>query len=296
MKEKAIVLWSGGKDCNLALHLAKEKGYEIIALVTVHSKTTEFRAHPREWMELQSKSLGITHLLIEINEPFAENYEIQLQKLKDQLGISAAVSGDISEVHGNSNWITERAEAVGLKAFLPLWQKNREEVMELLLQCNFEAMLTMVKKPWLTENFAGKRIDQKLLEKFRILGKETGLDLCGEQGEYHTMVLNGPGYRSPIKLENYNLTQLDEMIHLSELKFSLDENYSAPALEKHKTCAKCQKPFSCYTDGCWCAELPLIMPMENSTDCLCPTCLKAAIDEKLKESRQSSIIKALKVR
>jgi diphthamide synthase (EF-2-diphthine--ammonia ligase) len=75
MKEKALVLWSGGKDCNLALQLAKDKGYEIIALATFHSKSTEFRAHSRELMELQSKSLGIPHLLLEIQEPFAENYE-----------------------------------------------------------------------------------------------------------------------------------------------------------------------------------------------------------------------------
>ncbi len=282
MKEKAIVLWSGGKDCNLALQLAKEKGLEIIALVTFHSKSTEFRAHPKEWMELQSKSLGITHILLEIQEPFEENYELQLKKLKDQLGISTAVSGDISEVHGNSNWITERAKAVGMNTFVPLWQKNRGEVLELLLQFKFEVVLTMIKKPWLDEHFAGKRIDRELIEQFTGQGKENGLDLCGEQGEYHTMILNGPGYRAPIKLEKYNLTQLDEMTHLSELKLSLDGDYHAPALEKHKKCVKCNKSFSCYTDGCWCAELPMIMPMENSTDCLCPVCLTAAIDEKLK--------------
>lgn len=286
MKEKAIVLWSGGKDCNLALHLAKEAGCEITALVTFHSKTTEFRAHPKEWMELQSKSLGITHIRLQIEEPFAENYELELQKLKDQLGISVAVSGDISEVHGNSNWITERAEAVGMKAFLPLWHKNREEVMQLLLQFDFEVVLTMVKKPWLQEEFAGRKIDSKLLEEFTRLGKENGLDLCGEQGEYHTMVLDGPGYRKPIKLANFSLTQLDEMTHLSELKLSLEGDYHVPALEKHKKCVNCQKPFSCYTDGCWCAELPMIMPMENSTDCLCPNCLKAVIDEKLAQRQE----------
>lgn len=281
MKEKAIVLWSGGKDCSLSLHLAKEAGYEITALVTFYSKSTEFRVHPKEWMNLQSKSLGITQILLEIEEPFAENYEVQLQKLKDQLGITTAVSGDISEVHGASNWISERAQAVGMNVFLPLWNKNREEVMDLLLEFNFEVVLSMVKLPWLDESFAGRRINSKLIEEFKILGKESGLDLCGEQGEYHTMVLNGPGYRSPISLNAFSITQHEEMVHLSEINLSLNGDYTVPALEKHKFCVNCSKPFSCYTEGCWCAELPMIMPMDNSTDCMCPRCLKTAIDERL---------------
>lgn len=281
MKQKAIVLWSGGKDCNLALHLAKEAGYEITALVTFYSRSTEFRAHPKEWMELQSKSLGITHIMLEIEEPFAANYEIQLQKLKDQLGISTVVSGDISEVHGNSNWITERASAAGMNAFLPLWQLDREEVMALLSEFSFEVILTLVKSPWLDETFLARKIDPQLIEELKNLGKKNGLDLCGEQGEYHTMVINGPGYRSPIALNNFKTVHYEELFHLSESELSLNGNYEAPALEKHKKCVNCSKPFSCYTDGCWCAELPMIMPMENITDCLCPTCLKAAIEEKL---------------
>ncbi len=288
MKEKAIVLWSGGKDCNLALQLAKNKGYDITALVTFYSKSTEFRAHPKEWMDLQSKSLGITHIMLEIGEPFAENYELQLQKLKDQLGISVAVSGDISEVHGNSNWITERTQAIGMKAFLPLWHKNRTEVMELLLESNFEVVLTMVKKPWLDKQFAGRRIDRKLIEELKALGEENGLDLCGEQGEYHTMVLNGPGYRSPISMNTFSIIQHEEMVHLSGTDLSLNGDYTVPVLEKHKSCVNCGKAFSCYTAGCWCAELPMIMPMENITDCLCPTCLKAAIDEKLAVNQRST--------
>lgn len=281
MKQKAIVLWSGGKDCNLALHLANEEGYEIAALVTFYSKTTAFLAHPKAWMDLQSRSLGIPHLLLEIREPFQENYEIELQKLKDQLGIEIAVSGDISEVHGNTNWISDRAKAVGMKAFLPLWHKDREEVMELLLKHHFEILITLVKSPWLQEAFVGKKIDRTLIETFQAIGQENGLDLCGEQGEYHTMAVYGPGYRSPITLNNYKIVQFEELFHLSETDLSLDGNYEVPALEKHKACVNCGIPFSCYTQGCWCAELPMIMPMEDVTDCLCPACLKAVIDEKL---------------
>jgi hypothetical protein len=82
-------------------------------------------------------------------------------------------------------------------------------------------------------------------------------------------------------MEKYSLTQLDEMIHLSDLELLMDGDYTLPALEKHKKCVNCNKPFSCYTSGCWCAELPMIMPMENITDCLCPACLKSEINNRL---------------
>lgn len=220
MKKKAAVLWSGGKDCNLALYLARRE-YNVIALVTFCSVSTEFRAHPVAWMEKQSEALGIPHSLILISEPFADNYERQLQKLKSDAGIEVLVSGDISEVHGAPNWLSERGAAVGLEVFLPLWHAEREQVMNQLLDTGFEVMLTMAKTPWLHAGHVGRIINQNLLEEFKLLGTQNGLDLCGEQGEYHTMVLNGPGYRSPVSLNKYQVVQHEELFHLSEIGISL---------------------------------------------------------------------------
>lgn len=283
------MLWSGGKDCNLALYLAKRQELDIVALVTFYSHTTEFRAHPKELMELQSKSLGIPHLLLQIEEPFAENYENALTKLKDQLGIDVVVSGDISEVHGNSNWISERAMAVGLKPFLPLWHADRVDVMNQLLAANFDVLLTMVKEPWFDSSFLGRKINRELVKEFHQLGTENGLDLCGEQGEYHTMVLNGPHYRSPISIKKYTSVKYKEMFHFENIESSLECEYDVPTLEKSKVCVNCGIPFSCYTSGCWCADLPAIMPMENITDCLCPNCLTAEINRKLEGNNQDPI-------
>jgi len=290
MKNKAVVLWSGGKDCNLALLLAKEKGFEITALVTFHSAATEFRAHPKEWMELQAKSLGIPHLFLEIKEPFTENYEAQLSKLRSQLDVNTVVSGDISEVHGNSNWISERALAVGMEVFLPLWHAHRKEVLQQLLDAKFEVMLTMVKAPWFDGQFVGREINPALISEFEKLQIEKNLDICGENGEYHTMVVNGPGYRSPITVSDANIIQFEEMYHFNDLQLKLNADFETPVLEKHKLCVTCGIPFSCYTHGCWCSELPMIMPMENITDCLCPTCLKAEINKKLVENNHEPLV------
>lgn len=221
MKKKAAVLWSGGKDCNLALFLTRQD-YDVVALITFCSASTTFRAHPVAWMEKQSCALGIPHVLIQISEPFAENYEYQLHKLKSETGIEVLVSGDISEVHGAPNWLSERAAAVGLEVFLPLWHAGREWILEQLLGNGFEVMLTMVKTPWMHADHVGRIFDRDLLEEFKLLEIQNGLDLCGEQGEYHTMVLNGPGYRSPISLNSFKVVLHEEMIQLSETELSLD--------------------------------------------------------------------------
>lgn len=280
-------MWSGGKDCNLALELAKEKGFDVIALLTFYSPTTEFRAHAKELMQLQSLSLGIPHLMYEIQEPYAENYELQLQKMKEQLYVQVVVSGDIAEVHGNSNWISERAKAAELETYLPLWKSDRRSVLKELLNRKFDIVLSMVKKPWFSSGFVGEILNSTMISKFEQI---QDLDLCGEQGEYHTMVLNGPSYRSPITIEDYKLVEYQEMMHMSDVVASLNGEYSVPVLEKFKRCAKCNNPFSCYTEGCWCAELPMIMPMENITDCLCPNCLKETINEKLLENGREPLI------
>lgn len=286
MAKNAVVMWSGGKDCNLALELAKEEGLDIVALLTFHSPATEFRAHSKELMNLQSKSIGIPHLMYEIQEPFAQNYELQLQKVKEQLHIEVLVSGDISEVHGNSNWLSDRAKAVGLETFLPLWHQERSFVLDELNKRKFDVILTMVKEPWFTSEFVGRRLDQTLISDLKAIAN---LDLCGEKGEYHTMVLNGPSYRSPITIHNYEVVQHEEMMHMNNIVATLNGEYTVPVLEKHKRCVVCGIDFSCYTAGCWCAELPMIMPMENITDCMCPKCLKNTINEKLIENNREPL-------
>ena len=286
--KKAIVMWSGGKDCNLALFLSR-KEFEITALITFHSPQTEFRAHPKEWMNLQSRALGIPHLLFELQEPFDTNAEIQLEKLKKQTGAETIVSGDISLIHGNSNWINERAEKAGMNCFLPLWDINREEALEKLLDEKFEVILTMVKEPWFDNTFVGRRIDHELINEFKFRHEKEQLDLCGENGEYHTMVVDGPGYKSKIDIHAFEVVQHQEMFHFSNLKISTRTLLPEPILEKAKQCVNCGLDFSCYSNGCWCADLPMIMPMENITDCLCPTCLKAAINDKLVSENRDPI-------
>lgn len=272
---KAIVLWSGGKDCHLALYEALQEGYAIAALITFAPPNADFKTHPIPFMKRQAQALDLPHSVREINEPYAENYELQLMQLKIDLGMDTVISGDIAEVDENANWITERAKAVGLNVFLPLWQQERENVLQRLFDSKFEIILSGVKSPWLQEHHLGMQLNENLLAEFRELGTTTGMDLCGEQGEYHTMVVNAPMYKHPVALNSFTTTQDGDLWYMKSLVF--DE---PGKVERTKLCSQCNAHFSCYTQGCWCAELPMIVPLDNINDCLCPKCLKALIDKK----------------
>lgn len=203
--KKAIVLWTGGKDCNLALHEAKEAGFEIVRLVTFLIGEKRLRAHPQEIMQQQAKSLELPYECVSIEEPYETSYEKEITTLKEKYGIDTIVTGDISEVHGNSNWITERCKSCGVNVFLPLWHLDRKQILRKMINLKFEIVFSCVKEPWFTKDWLGREINQETISALEVIHKKTGLDICGENGEYHTLVLNGPDYAKDIKIGNWSV-------------------------------------------------------------------------------------------
>jgi len=206
--KRAAVLWTGGKDCNLALYEAQQAGYNIIALVTFIMGDGKFKAHPIEVMKLQAEALGIPYITIPVAEPYKESYEAAIGKLKDEHGIDTLVTGDIAEVHGNTNWITERSKPAGVKVLLPLWHLDREQLMQRLFSLNFKVVFSCVKEPWFNAEWLGKQINASTIKEMQAIDN---LDLCGEQGEYHTLVLNGPGYNSEISIGSFTQKKENEI-------------------------------------------------------------------------------------
>jgi diphthine-ammonia ligase len=217
MQSKSAVLWTGGKDCNLALHNAKQGGHNIASLVTFMMGDGNFKAHSLDVMKLQAEALGIPHLRIPVDEPYKESYEDAISKLKEEQGIDTLITGDIAEIHGNTNWITERSKPAGLNVLLPLWHLDRIQILQRLFSLNFKVILSCVKEPWFDIDWLGKELNEKTLEAFRAIDN---LDLCGEQGEYHTLVLDGPGYKSAISIESFTPCKENEIMYMGELVLS----------------------------------------------------------------------------
>ena len=214
MSVKTAVLWTGGKDSALALHEAQRGGYDICLLATFAPSRFRFRAHPIALMEQQAEAMGIGHRVITIEEPIRENYIAALGQLVERDSIAVVVTGDISEVDGKPNWIRECSRDLALDVHTPLWHRNREELLEQLITDGFRTLFTCVKAPWFTSDWVGRELDRAAVQAMRELRTTTGLDLCGEQGEYHTMVTDGPPFRHRIEVPSYVVRSNDGLAYL----------------------------------------------------------------------------------
>lgn len=212
--KNAAVLWTGGKDSSLALYQAQLQGYNIARLATFVPKEPEFFAHPLNFLKYQADALGIPHCTLTVNEPFKEGYEKAIDSLRRRHGIATLVTGDIAEVDGHPNWIRECSEYSGVEVLTPLWGWEILELLHRLLAYNFKVIFSCVKKPWFTDDWLGIELNANCVEQLCAMNAETGLDICGEQGEYHTLVLDGPPFRKSISISAYSKRAKDSLMYL----------------------------------------------------------------------------------
>lgn len=223
LNKKAAVLWTGGKDCNLALYEAKKAGYDIVALITFAMGDARFLAHPIYFMKQQALALNLPHVAILVQEPYKESYEAAIAEIRQTYGVDTLVTGDIAEVHGNTNWITERSKPSGMNVYLPLWHMNREHIIQKLIDLNFKTIFSCVKEPWFGKEWLGKEVSTEILEKLKTIHRLNGLDICGEQGEYHTLVLDGPEYKQELIIDAYTTQQEDTIMYMKMDRILLQE-------------------------------------------------------------------------
>lgn len=190
--KKVVVLWTGGKDSCLALHMARE-AYEIAALVTfVPSAETEFKAHPQNELRAQAQRLGLPIQFIEIAEPYRASYVSALRQIKVQYGAAAVITGDIDEVEGQPNWIEQCCVGLDLEVIRPLWKSPRELIMTELISRGIKARISLINHPDIPLIWLGRIIDSQMLQDLKDLSQSKGIDLAGENGEFHTMVEDAP--------------------------------------------------------------------------------------------------------
>jgi diphthine-ammonia ligase len=194
----AAVLWTGGKDSALALYRAAR--LNVTELVTFVPPEAEFRAHDLRLMAAQACAVGLPHRQMIVEPPFDAGYERAFRELRAS-GIERVISGDIAEVGGHPNFINAPAERAGIELELPLWGVDRHAHLEQIIALGFDVLLTYVNEPWLGPEWVGRRLDAQALAELSALSRDTGLDVAGENGEYHSMVLGGPGWQHALRVE-----------------------------------------------------------------------------------------------
>lgn len=206
---KAVVLWTGGKDSALALQVSLNL-YDIRRLVCfVPSDNREFYAHPTPLMELQARKIGIPIEFMPIAEPYRASYRQQIQVLRDS-GIEVLITGDISTVDGMPNWIDGVAtNLVGV--YKPLWKLDRHTILDTLTSEKFEVICSLAYKKFFQPTIVGRYLDAELISELQQLP----VDACGEQGEYHTWVLDAPFFKEPLQLKDTRIVDASEYNYLT---------------------------------------------------------------------------------
>ncbi|MDI6888166.1 MAG: diphthine--ammonia ligase [Methanocellales archaeon] len=196
--KKRFVSWSGGKESCLACYKAMQDDFVVSYLLNFMDKDGErSRAHGLriELLRLQSDAIGIPIILKPTTwETYEQVFKNTVSELK-QIGVEEGIFGDI-DLQEHRDWVERVCAEVGIKPILPLWSKKRERVLEEFIRAGFEAIVVATKADFLGEEWLGCRVDRK----FRRELSNKQIDLCGEAGEYHTFVIDGPIFRKRINI------------------------------------------------------------------------------------------------
>lgn len=198
--KKILYSWSGGKDSAVALYeLQKSNPCEIMALLTVVTKDygrISMHGVREKLLELQAASLGLPleKVLITKNSDNKE-YELCMKKVLmhyKTLGIEAMAFGDIF-LEGLKQYREERLHEVGLKSIFPIWKKDTHELANMFIDLGFKAIITCVDSKVLDKTFSGRLFNKRFL-----LELPSNIDPCGENGEFHSFVYDGPIFKKPV--------------------------------------------------------------------------------------------------
>lgn len=207
--EKMILYWSGGKDSALSLyHLLREGRYDIRYLFTTLDpieRRISMHGVREELLYRQAAALGIplkTLLLPENSDMQAYDSAMSRQlKAFAGEGITHAAIGDIF-LEDLKQYRERQLLDHGIKGVFPLWGKDSDRIVTDFLDAGFKAVVSCAGARWLDRSFAGRTLDEAFIRDL-----PAGVDPCGENGEYHSFVFDGPLFSRPV---SYSLGKIVE--------------------------------------------------------------------------------------
>ena len=188
-----IALFSGGKDSTFSIFKAKQAGYEIKYLATIHSKNLDsYMYHtPNVGLTLmQSRCLNI-QLVSKESSGEKEKEVKDLEILLNNLDADGVVCGAIASKYQKER-IEKVCENLKLKLLTPLWGMNSEELLREIVKSGFEVIITAVAADGFDESWLGRKIDDKCIEDLIKLNKKFSINVAGDGGEYESLVLDCP--------------------------------------------------------------------------------------------------------
>jgi uncharacterized protein (TIGR00290 family) len=196
VSDRYALMWSGGKDSALALDRARKAGIEVARLISFYDSATRrvrFHATRLEMLEAQAAAIGIGLRAIPTTWPeMEEALRSVLSSLREE-GFTGVVLGDIHLADVRA-WYEERVTAAGLKHVEPIWGEPPPALLGEFIASGGRAVITCVDLARLDEAWLGRVIDESFANEI----EATGVDPCGENGEYHSFAFAGPVFKRPV--------------------------------------------------------------------------------------------------
>lgn len=198
--------WSGGKDSCFACYQTMVNGLKIrylLNMITEDGSRSWTHGQSVELLQAQSQAIGIP--LIQRQTTMAD-YEAEFKDALlslEQEGVAGGVFGDI-DLEEHRQWIDQTCGEVDITPHLPLWGQVQERILTSFIASGFEAVLVVTKADLFGEEWLGRRIDPDFLSYLSELRQKHCIQPCGEAGEYHTFVTDGPLFDQRIEILETN--------------------------------------------------------------------------------------------
>ncbi|RPJ62746.1 MAG: diphthine--ammonia ligase [Dehalococcoidia bacterium] len=195
--------WSGGKDCCMACFKAFSDGLKVSFLVNMITEDGErSRSHglAAKWLQMQAQAMNIP---IVQHSATRDNYEAEFKKVLVDLrqkGVTEGVFGDI-DVQEHRVWIERVCSEMGFTPHFPLWLVDQKQIVTDFINLGFESVIVAVKADLMGEEWLGRKLDKGFLMD---LAKLNNITPCGENGEFHTLVIDGPLFEKRMEIIEAN--------------------------------------------------------------------------------------------
>lgn len=200
---KAISSWSGGKDSCLACYKAIKKGHDVKHLLHFVSRESGrgcFHGIEKGLIKLQAELIGIPLTQKEVTADMKE-YEREFKEaVLEFKGIDSMVFGDIY-LDEHKDWVERVCKDLGITPIEPLWNIPAVDVAEEFVDAGFKSIVVSCQADKFDRDFVGRIIDKDLINEL----KEKNICPCGENGEFHTLVIDGPIFKRPINITKSEL-------------------------------------------------------------------------------------------
>ena len=213
------VSWSGGKDGCLACYKAMLDGYDVSYLVNSISDDfgrVRFHGTEAKLIQLQARSVGIELIQNETSAAcYEEDFKNSIRPLIDK-GLEGMIFGDIY-VEQNRAWVEKVCHDLKIEAVLPVWGRGPKELLLEFVESGFEAVVVGANAEQVDRRWIGEKVDTEFL----VWLEENNIDPCGENGEYHTFVVNGPMFNEALSIRDSRTVQINGYWFLDTLDYTL---------------------------------------------------------------------------